>query len=285
MIINGKEIAESILLSLKEKISQIEGRKPGIAFILIGDHPASQTYVKMKKKACEKTGIYSHIERLSDNISEEELISIIKNFNQDPKIDGILVQQPLPEHINTDRINECISPNKDVDGFHPTNVGRLLLGYKHPLIACTPKGIFELIKRSHIDLAGKHVLIIGRSNIVGKPLAALLMQKYPGANATVTIAHSRTNNLQELSLSADVIITALGKPRFLTATMVKKGAVVVDVGINRIEKDGKTVLVGDADFENLKDICSHITPVPKGVGPMTIAMLMQNGYECFLKNS
>ena len=272
-LIDGKQIAQEIRAELKQEIQRIDGRQPGLAFILIGEDPASQAYVRMKKKGCQEVGIYSEVLELPESISEKDLLGEIEKLNQAPHIDGILVQQPFPHQLSTSRIVQAIDPAKDVDGFHPMNLGKLLIGQEGGFIACTPLGIAKLLEKSGIDATGKHVVIVGRSNIVGKPLAAILIQKKPFCNATVTIAHSATENLASICQSADILIAALGKPRFIKRDMVKKGAVVVDVGINRTEEKH---LVGDVDFEAVKDICSAITPVPGGVGPMTIAMLLSN---------
>lgn len=272
MILDGKAIAKNIEHSLKEAISHIKGRKPALAFVLVGEDPASISFIRMKKKKCHEVGILSVDVELPSTISEDYLLEEIERMNQNPQIDGILVQLPLPHHIKVDKILEAIDPKKDVDGFHPLNMGRLLLGEKKGFFPCTPYGISIMLHRSGIQVAGKHVVIIGRSNIVGKPLAALLMQKEKEANATVTVAHSASENLKELCLSADVLIAAMGRPHFVKASMVKKGAVVIDVGINRV--DGK--IIGDVDFDEVAPKCSYITPVPGGVGPMTIAMLLSN---------
>lgn len=272
MILDGKAIAKNIENSLKEAIGHIKGRKPALAFVLVGEDPASISFIRMKKKKCHEVGILSVDVELPSTISEEYLLEEIERMNQNPQIDGILVQLPLPHHIKVDKILEAIDPKKDVDGFHPLNVGRLLLGEKKGFFPCTPYGISIMLHRSGIQVAGKHVVIIGRSNIVGKPLAALLMQKEKEANATVTVAHSASENLEELCRSADVLIAAMGRPHFVKASMVKKGAVVIDVGINRI--GGK--IIGDVDFDEVAPKCSHITPVPGGVGPMTVAMLLSN---------
>lgn len=272
MILDGKAIAKNIENSLKEAIGHIKGRKPALAFVLVGEDPASISFIRMKKKKCHEVGILSIDVELPSTISEDYLLEEIERMNQNPQIDGILVQLPLPHHIKVDKILEAIDPKKDVDGFHPLNMGRLLLGEKKGFFPCTPYGISIMLHRSGIQVAGKHVVIIGRSNIVGKPLAALLMQKEKEANATVTVAHSASENLSELCLSADVLIAAMGRPHFVKASMVKKGAVVIDVGINRV--GGK--IIGDVDFDEVAPKCSHITPVPGGVGPMTIAMLLSN---------
>ena len=274
-IIDGKAIADQILEELKIEIAQHNAR-PGLAFILVGDHPASRTYVKRKIAACEKVGIASFDCQLKEGVSEAELLAKIDEFNLESDIDGIIVQQPLPSHICSTKLIAAVDVLKDVDGFHPLNVGRLLLGDEGGLLSCTPLGIVKLLERSKISVSGKEVVIVGRSNIVGKPLAALLMQK--GRDATVTIAHSKTKNLEEVCKRADIIIAAIGKPKFITEKMVKEGAVVIDVGINR-DSDGK--LIGDVDFENVEKIASKITPVPGGVGPMTIATLLKNTWQSY----
>lgn len=272
MIIDGKAIARKIEQKLKGAIANLQERRPGLAFVLVGTHPASVAYIRMKKKKCSEVGIISIDKELPEMTSEEELLRVIASLNEDPNVDGILVQLPLPLHIRTTHILESIDPNKDVDGFHPMNVGKLLLGEKSGFFPCTPYGITILLSHSEIKTEGKHVVILGRSNIVGKPLAALLMQKEEGANATVTVAHSATENLHAICASADILIAAMGKPRFVKANMVKRGAVVIDVGINRVEEG----LVGDVDFASVAPLCRAISPVPGGVGPMTIAMLLSN---------
>lgn len=270
-IIDGKKIASDILEELKKEIERTQ--KPGLAFILVGENTASKTYVKMKKIACEKVGIRS-FDFEFENITEKALIELIEKLNHDKKVDGILVQMPLPAHINPVNIINAIDPKKDVDGFHPLNMGKLLLGEEDGFLPCTPLGIKTLLQKAQIEVESKHVVIIGRSNIVGKPLAVMLMQKQKGANATVTVAHGNTRNLPEITRQADILIAAVGKPRLVTKDMVKKDAVIIDVGISR---EGKKI-VGDVDFENVYPICSRITPVPGGVGPMTIAMLLKNTY-------
>lgn len=272
MIIDGKAIARKIEENLKGAVEKLEGRKPTLSFIIVGENPASVAYIRMKKKKCQEVGIRSFDLELATTISEGSLLSEIYAFNQNPEIDGILLQLPLPPHINTHTVLEAIAPEKDVDGFHPINMGKLLIGEPGGFFPCTPYGITILLKNAGIDVKGKHVVILGRSNIVGKPLAALLMQKADGANATVTVAHSATENLKDICRSADILIAAMGQPRFVKADMVKEGAVVIDVGINRTEEG----LVGDVDFTSVSEKCSQITPVPGGVGPMTIAMLLSN---------
>ncbi len=278
-IISGKEIAESIRNEIKVKVEELKGKgiTPGLAVVLVGEDPASQVYVRAKGKACDKLGIYSDTFKLPAETSEEELLKLIDKLNADEKIHGILVQLPLPKHINEDKVLMAIDPDKDVDGFHPINIGRMLVG-TDCFLPCTPHGVQELLIRSGNDPEGKHVVIVGRSNIVGKPVAGILMQKKPGANATVTIAHSRTKNLAEITRTADILVAAIGKPEFIKADMVKEGVVVIDVGVNQVgtTPEGKRILKGDVDFEAVKEKASAITPVPGGVGPMTITMLLMN---------
>jgi len=282
-LIDGKKIASDILNDLAAKIF-VFPRKIGLAVLMVGDNPASDAYVRMKKKACAQLGIESLTERLDAGISSEALLERIDVLNRTPSIDGILVQLPLPSHFDPQIICRAIDPTKDVDGFHPMNMGKLLLGEEGGLIPCTPHGIQLLLEHSKIEVAGKHVVIVGRSNIVGKPLAALLVQKRKGCNATVTIAHSQSNYLSDITKSADILIAAIGQPRFITNKMVKPGAVVVDVGINRVQnEDGSVSLIGDVDFSSVAPIASWITPVPGGVGPMTIALLMKNTYESAIR--
>jgi len=282
MILNGKEIAHHILQELKENICSLAGKKPGLAFILVGHHPASHAYVTMKKKRCSEIGIHSEIHFLPETIEEKELVRLIHTYNKNPEIHGILVQQPLPSHLQSKVIVKAIDPSKDVDGFHPLNIGKALLGYTDGFLPCTPLGIVTLLKKAKIPTAGKHAVIMGRSNIVGKPLAALLMQKE--CNATVTVVHSQTPNLQKLSKQADILIAAIGKPHFVTEEFVKEGAVVVDVGINALQDRAGRRIVGDVDFAKVSPKCSSITPVPGGIGPMTIAMLLHNTYLSCLKS-
>jgi methylenetetrahydrofolate dehydrogenase (NADP+)/methenyltetrahydrofolate cyclohydrolase len=278
-IISGKEIAKSIREELKVKADELiaKGVTPGLAVVLVGEDPASQVYVRAKGKACDKLGIYSETTTLPAETGEEELLKLIDKLNADEKIHGILVQLPLPKHINENKVLMAIDPDKDVDGFHPVNVGRMLVG-DECFLPCTPHGVQELLVRSGNDPEGKHVVVVGRSNIVGKPVAGILMQKKPGANATVTIAHSRTKDLAELTKCADIIVAAIGKPEYIKADMVKDGVVVIDVGVNQVGEtpEGKRILKGDVDFEAVKEKATAITPVPGGVGPMTITMLMQN---------
>ncbi|MBA2369636.1 MAG: bifunctional 5,10-methylenetetrahydrofolate dehydrogenase/5,10-methenyltetrahydrofolate cyclohydrolase [Candidatus Protochlamydia sp.] len=286
MIIDGKMVADAIQQELKEKISLSTARAPCLAVVIVGEHPPSRIYVKRKTEACENIGMRSLKKELSAEISESELLLEIDRLNVDPSVDAILVQLPLPAHINPNRITYHIDPKKDVDGFHPYNVGKMLIGELDGFLPCTPYGIKVLLERYGIDISGKHALVIGRSNIVGKPMAALLMQSTPGGNATVTVAHRLTTNLKTLSLLADLIIVAIGQPKFITADMVKEGAIIIDVGINKVADPSKKTgyaIVGDVDFENVAPKCAYITPVPGGVGPMTIAMLLNNTWHSYKK--
>ncbi len=273
-LIDGKRIASELLEELAEK-NQNFPRKIGLAFILVGSYPASQTYVRMKKKACARIGIHSLVVELPQDIPEKDLLRKIEELNISPDFDGILVQLPLPSHLDPVLITRAINPEKDVDGFHPINLGKLLLGEEGGFIPCTPHGIKVLLERSHLSTEGKHVVIIGRSNIVGKPLAALLVQKKPGCNATVTLAHGSSRHLASIAKSADILVAAIGSPKVINASYIKEGAIVIDVGINRVGEQ----IVGDVDFEAALPLVSKITPVPGGVGPMTIALLLQNTYE------
>jgi len=278
--IDGKKVAASVLDDLKSRIQALADRNltPGLAAVLVGDDPASATYVRSKAKACEKLGLYSEVIRKDADLSQAELLQIVADLNANPKISGILVQLPLPKHIDEQTITLAIDPSKDVDGFHPVNVGLMLMG-KPALLPCTPHGIVKLLEYYEIDPAGKEVVVVGRSNIVGKPVGAMLLQKGPMANATVTIAHSRTPDLGAVTRRADILIAAVGYADTITASMVKPGAVIIDVGMNRVADASKKKgyrLCGDVDFGGCQDVASHITPVPGGVGPMTIAMLMSN---------
>jgi methylenetetrahydrofolate dehydrogenase (NADP+)/methenyltetrahydrofolate cyclohydrolase len=279
-IIDGKEIAEKIMNELKPRIAKLveKGTIPGLSVIILGQDPASLSYVKSKGKACERLGMRSETIMLSEKTSQADIMAVIANLNTNSKVHGILVQLPLPKQIDEDAVLEAINPQKDVDGFSPVNMGRLLAG-RDCFRPCTPNGVMELLSRHGIDPAGKHAVIIGRSNIVGKPMAALLMQKQKGANATVTVCHSQTKKMSSITKKADILIAAIGSPGFVKADMVKKGAIVIDVGINRVEDKAEEKgyrLVGDVDFEGVKEVTSAITPVPGGVGRMTIAMLMLN---------
>ncbi len=278
-LINGKEVAEKIRESLRAEVAELtaQGRTPGLAVVLVGEDPASPVYVGSKVRACAELGIYSQKWALPAETTQEELVELIHKLNADPRIHGILVQSPPPPHIDEEAVILNIDPAKDVDGFHPINVAKLVLEDEEGFVPCTPMGCMELLAAYDIPTAGKHAVVIGRSMIVGKPMANLLVSKK--ANATVTIAHSRTKNLPELCRTADILVAAVGRPEMVTADFVKPGAVVLDVGINRIPDETRPRgyrIVGDVDFEAVKDQCSAITPVPGGVGPMTIAMLMAN---------
>lgn len=268
-LLNGKELAQKLQQEMTREVTELKekGLQPGLAVILVGEDPASQVYVRNKERAANNIGMYSVVYRLPETTSEADLITKIEELNHDDKVHGILVQLPLPKHINEDLVLDTIDPAKDVDGFHPMNLGNLFAG-KPTMIPCTPAGIMELIKLSGIDLAGKNAVIIGRSNIVGKPMAHLLLQ----ANATVTICHSKTKDLPKVAKQADVLVVAIGRANFVTADFVKEGAVVIDVGINR---DENNKLTGDVKFDEVAPLTSYITPVPGGVGPMTITMLMR----------
>jgi len=289
-ILNGKEASQAIRDSLKLEMAQLaaQGKPvPHLVAILVGNNGASETYVASKVKACQEVGFKSTLIRLEEDISSLKLLDIIAELNRDPEVDGILVQLPLPKHISAEEVINSIDPNKDVDGFHPNNVGRMVLG--HPtFIPATPYGIMLLMEHYKIETKGKHAVVVGRSNIVGRPMSILLSGAGERANCTVTICHSYTTNLHELCLSADIIIAALGKPGFVKADMVKEGAVVIDVGITRVEDRTKKSgyrISGDVDFEQVAPKCSFITPVPGGVGPMTIAALMKNTFKaCAMKH-
>jgi methylenetetrahydrofolate dehydrogenase (NADP+)/methenyltetrahydrofolate cyclohydrolase len=279
-IIDGKKTAASLLEELKEKTAALAQKKiqPGLAVVLVGEDPASQVYVRSKRKTCADLGIQSFSHDLPANCTEKRLLNLIDKLNEDERVHGILVQMPLPGRLNEKRVLEAIRPEKDVDGFHPMNVGRLLNG-EEAFVPCTPAGCLVLMQRYGIRPEGKHVVIVGRSNIVGKPLAALLIQKADNANATVTICHSRTRNIARYTREADILIAAMGVPEFIKPRMVREGAVVIDVGVNRIPdatKKSGTRLVGDVAFAGVSKKARAITPVPGGVGPMTIAMLMSN---------
>ena len=279
-IIDGKEISETIRGELKNRISILKekGITPGLGVILVGNNPASRSYVTAKERACDSIGIYSDDNRLPEDVTETDLLKKINEMNVDPKIHGILVQLPLPKHINESTVLLAIDPKKDVDGFHPINVGKMMIG-EDTFFPCTPHGVLQMLLRSKIETSGKHVVVIGRSNIVGKPVANMLLQKRDGANATVTLCHTGTKSIESHTLQADILIAASGFPNTVTADMIKPGAVVIDVGVNRIEDNTKKSgyrLVGDVDYEGVSTIASAITPVPGGVGPMTITMLLYN---------
>ena len=279
-ILSGKEIAKEIRKELKAEITELKdqhGITPGLAVALVGEDPASQVYVRNKVRTCEKLGVRSVEKRLPVDTPESDVLALVEEWNNDDSIHGILVQLPLPKHINEDRILLAIKPDKDVDGFHPMNVGKMLIG-QPDFLPCTPHGCQQILMRSGIETEGKEVVVVGRSNIVGKPVAAILVQKAKGANATVTLCHTRTKDTAFHTKRADILIAAAGVPKVITADMVKEGAVVIDVGIHRVGKtdEGKDILCGDVDFDSVVNKASAITPVPGGVGPMTITMLMMN---------
>ena len=278
-IIDGKALAEKLQAKLAEKTAKLKaetGQEPGLVVILVGENPASQVYVRNKERSALAAGFRSEVVRLPESTSQEELLALIAKYNQDPAWHGILVQLPLPAHIDDEAVLLAIDPEKDVDGFHPTNMGRLWSG--HPLmIPSTPAGIMEMFREYKVDLEGKNAVVIGRSNIVGKPMAQLLLSK----NATVTLTHSRTHHLAKIAKKADILVVAIGRGHFVTKDFVKEGAVVIDVGMNRDENDK---LIGDVKFDEVADVASLITPVPKGVGPMTITMLMEQTYQAFVRS-
>ncbi len=280
ILLDGKQTADQVKLEIAEKVKSIVekgGKRPHLAAILVGNDGASQTYVGHKEKACAQVGFKSTLLRFDSTITQEFLISEIKKINEDKDIDGLIVQLPLPKHIDEQAIIEAIDPKKDVDGFHPENVGRMVIGLPS-FVSATPDGIMELLARYEIDTKGKHCVILGRSNIVGRPMSNLLSQKSNPGDCTVTMCHSRTKDIKSHTLQADIIVAALGVPEFLKGDMVKEGAVVIDVGITRVEADTKTGfrLVGDVKFDEVAPKCSYITPVPGGVGPMTIVSLLKN---------
>lgn len=279
-LILGKDVSDAIYAELRQRIDALKSRgiTPGLAVVLVGDDPASKVYVRKKGEMCESLGMKSLTIRMPESTTQEELLAKIAELNADPEIHAFLVQLPLPKHIDEKAVIDAISPEKDADCFHPSNVGRMLIG-EPCFLPATPAGVQQMLLRSGIDTAGKHIVVVGRSNIVGKPMAAMMMQKGMGADATVTVVHSRTSNLPDITRQADILIVGMGRPRFITADMVKDGAVVIDVGTNRIEDPSSpkgSRLVGDVDFDNVKEKASAITPVPGGVGPMTICMLMAN---------
>ena len=280
-LIDGTAIGRGLRSELLPRIAELKDRgiHPGLAVILVGEDPASQVYVRMKGKACEEAGIYSETLRLPAETPELEVISRIERLNADPRIHGILVQTPLPKHMNSARVLQRVDPRKDVDGFHPENVGKVMLGDPTGFRPATPFGVQQLLLKSGVEPRGAHAVIVGRSNIVGRPMAALLIQDAPGGNATVTICHSRTKDLPAVTRLADILIVAMGKPAFVTGEMVRPGAVVIDVGVNRVvdpKSEKGYRLVGDVDFATASEVASAITPVPGGVGPMTITMLLYN---------
>ena len=275
-ILSGIEASKALYSRLEDRISRLKnhGITPGLAAVLVGNNPASEIYVKNKTKKFEALGLKTDLFRLNEDVSEQELLSLIDKLNSDDEFHGILVQLPLPKHIDSEKVLNAIIPTKDVDGFHPENAGLLSIG-KPRFIPCTPKGMMFILKHFNIDLNGKHVVVIGRSNIVGRPISILASLKELG-NATVTLCHSGTKDLKYHSKQADVLVAALGSPEFVDASYIKEGACILDVGINRIERDGKSKIVGDVNQESVTGIASSLTPVPKGVGPMTIAMLVEN---------
>ena len=275
-ILSGLEASKALYSSLESRISHLKDHDivPGLAAVLVGNNPASEIYVKNKTKKFESLGLKTDVFRLEETVSEDELLSLISKLNTDSEFHGILVQLPLPKHINSEKVLNAIIPTKDVDGFHPENAGLLSIG-KPRFVPCTPKGIMFILKHFNIDLNGKHVVVIGRSNIVGRPISILASLKELG-NATVTLCHSGTKDLKYFSKQADVLVAALGSPEFVDSSYIKEGACLVDVGINRIEIDGKSKIVGDVNQDSVTGIASSLTPVPKGVGPMTIAMLVEN---------
>lgn len=280
-ILDGTATAQKLRSQMATEIAELKskGISPGLGFVLVGDNPASQAYVRMKKKACAEVGIESHNFVLPAETTQADLLALVAKLNADPQIDGYIVQLPLPKHISEDTVIAAIKPEKDVDCFHPVNVGKLCIGATDGFFPCTPYGVVVLLQESGVAVDGKHVVVMGRSNIVGKPLANLLVQKRKGANATVTICHTGTKDIASFTRQADIVVAAIGRPNTLTADMIREGAVVVDVGINRVDDPSAKAgyrLVGDVDFERVKEKASWITPVPGGVGPMTIAMLLQN---------
>jgi methylenetetrahydrofolate dehydrogenase (NADP+) / methenyltetrahydrofolate cyclohydrolase len=278
IVISGKELAKEKRGQMKEEVELLikEGIQPGLAVILVGEDPASQSYVKAKQKACEEIGIYSVLHKLDDSITETQLLEAIHAFNDNPRIHGILVQLPLPAHISEKAVIESISPAKDVDGFHPISVGKMMIG-EETFLPCTPFGIVEMIKSQGIPIEGKHVVVVGRSNIVGKPVGQLLLNE----NATVTYCHSRTKDMKSITKQADILVVAVGKANFIDASYIKEGSVVIDVGVNRLDT-GK--LCGDVVYDEAKEVASHVTPVPGGVGPMTITMLLFNTIQSAKKS-
>jgi len=280
-IIDGKAIGKAVRADVAKEVARLarDGITPGLTVVLVGEDPASQVYVRMKGRACDEAGMKSGNIRLPEDITQEELLATIDRLNADPDVHGMLVQLPLPSHLDESEVLLRIDPRKDVDGFHPVNVGKLVLGDPSGFKPATPYGVQEMLVRSGIDIQGAHCVIVGRSNIVGKPMANLLIQKGPGGNATVTVCHSRTRDIGQVTRTADILIVAMGKPEFVTADMVQPGAAVIDVGINRVDdatREKGYRLVGDVAFEPVAEIASAITPVPGGVGPMTIAMLLKN---------
>lgn len=287
-VINGTALASALLAKLKQEISLISGRKPCVAFIRIGNNPASATYVNRKQQAASEVGIESRVIELAEDCSADTLFNILNTLNTDNTVDGILVQSPLPKHLSEKSVFSAINPNKDVDGFHPLNLGKLAHEVNDGFVPCTPAAVLEILKNTGISLEGKHVVIVGRSLIVGKPLALLLSQKNEQTNATITLCHSKTQNLAEITKTADILIAAIGQANFIKANMVREGCVVIDVGINRIPDSTTPTgykLTGDVDFAGVANKTNFITPVPGGVGPLTVAMLMKNTLIAYQKSS
>jgi methylenetetrahydrofolate dehydrogenase (NADP+)/methenyltetrahydrofolate cyclohydrolase len=289
-VISGKDMAASIREEVKERVAGLKeaGLTPGLAVVLLGEDPASQVYVRSKNKAATEAGIYSRQITLPEDTSEDELLGVVSGLNADPGIHGVLVQLPLPDQIDEGRVLLAIDPAKDVDGFHPVNVGRLATGDPDAPAPCTPSGVIQMLLRSGNDPSGKHAVVVGRSNIVGRPMAALLLRKAPGGNATVTVAHSRTPDLGAVTREADILIVAIGQPDLIRGDMVKPGAVVIDVGVNRVDDDTRERgyrLTGDVAYDEVKEVASAISPVPGGVGPMTIAMLLSNTVEAAVRSA
>lgn len=283
-LIDGKQIASDIVDELTQEVAAIDGAKPCIAFIRVGEDPASVSYVRGKNRTAEKIGIKPLLFTFDEDVSQDTLFAKVDELNQDPSVNGILIQSPLPRHLDEQAAFNRIDPDKDVDGFHVVNAGRIVQEDASGFVSCTPAGIIEICRREGISLEGRHVVVLGRSLIVGKTFSLLAMQKHPHANATVTVCHSRTKNLAEITKQADVLVAAIGRPEMVTADMVKEGAVVIDVGINRVEDTTKKrgyKLVGDVNFDEVAPLASQITPVPGGVGPMTVAMLMKNTLKAF----
>jgi methylenetetrahydrofolate dehydrogenase (NADP+)/methenyltetrahydrofolate cyclohydrolase len=285
-VLDGVPIADAIRAEVAAEVAKhrASGRQPGLAVVLVGENAASQVYVRAKGKACDEAGMHSETVRLPEQATEAELLEVVRRLNNDPKINGFLVQLPLPKHINAERVLNAVNPLKDVDGFHPVNAGKLVIGDPTALRPATPFGVQQMLLRSGIDTKGANAVIVGRSNIVGKPMANLLIQPGPGGDATVTVCHSKSRDLPAICRSADILIVAMGKPEFVTKDMVKPGAVVIDVGINRVEDKSNPKgykLVGDVAYEPVREVASWITPVPGGVGKMTIAMLLKNTLQAF----
>ena len=279
LILDGRQVANEVLENTSREIEVIKSKKvrlPGLAVLLIGENPASHTYVKNKEKTCNKLGIYSEVIKLQNNITEKDILKLVESLNSNSKIDGILVQLPLPKHLDSNKVIESIDPKKDIDGLHPYNMGRLL-NNQECLTPCTPKGIMQILKHYSINISGMETVIVGRSILVGKPLSIMLLNE----NATVTITHSKTKNIEEVTKKADLLISAIGKANLIKRDWVKKGAIVIDVGINKIIDNEKSTIVGDVDFNEVSNICKAITPVPGGVGPVTIAMLMSNTLKAY----